>query len=987
MPLANNLDHSPKPRNWSQALLRKLFDRQEIQPHSIWTGEDTAQPRSFVLLDSNSDPDAHLVLRKRPYEVRLQVVPGSEVTSTFQTVSNPDQHGTKSGIIWVKFLDSSGTEVPSRGRISKGRQGNYVYIVPNALGVSETTLYIPMDCTEVVLGFALWKGYAGSLSLTNAVRVRHNVLPPFSESRQSGAGDLRSNRISVSREHGTASEVGLGREPLSLDISTLDAKHLRVQGQFVGSEPVGLRDAVALFRFADKHGAEVGSLTDIPRGPVGEYIYLVPDSSGAFSFEVHAPSDCATVRIAFAAWHAEPGKLRILNALDIVELGAESADDLRPGFGPPQTNGKALQFNRLHELGANVAVTSRARWARIPLADTKGPQIQVQFSVIPQVEGLSRKSALALLEFADKDGGRICPAGLPTSEEYAYKYIDGRRPNDVSLTLTVPRGATEIRVGTVLWEAAAGELLTSNQIWVKALSASKQVPAKKKAGGTSTVAVIDDADEAPRRARELKVALIADEFTYNCFKYEFNPIVIEPHNWRERFEADRPDIFFCESAWSGVDSEKRPWKGRIYASSNFARENRTELLEILEWCDNEDIPTVFWNKEDPTHFDDKVHNFIDTAVRFDHVFTTDVTCVPRYEEEYGHSSVHCLPFATQPKLFNPIETSPRDQGVSFAGSWYANHLDRSKEMEVIFDQILDAGMDLRIFDRFWGSEDELHHFPERYRPFTNPAVPHSKIADAYKSTTLGLNINTVTSSPTMFARRIFELMSCNTLVVSNYSEGVAEFFKGRILFAGDGHSDVQDLDAATADRVRHAALHDVLAHHTYERRFEQILDSIGFDYAKSHRMITLVCPVESEAELNQAIARQGEYVDVVDRVVIVLGRSFQKSDASYFQAKYGRFGVVILSWAWAVNESLDPSTFISGDSFAFISPDSTVSAKAIYEASLHRAYVDGPVVIQSGEPYRFSAQHAVEDIVAGPAFFKKAVVNYGKTISDNFYLV
>lgn len=76
-------------------------------------------------------------------------------------------------------------------------------------------------------------------------------------------------------------------------------------------------------------------------------------------------------------------------------------------------------------------------------------------------------------------------------------------------------------------------------------------------------------------------------------------------------------------------------------------------------------------------------------------------------------------------------------------------------MEVIFDQILDAGMDLRIFDRFWGSEDELHHFPERYRPFTNPAVPHSKIADAYKSTTLGLNINTVTSSPTMFARRIF----------------------------------------------------------------------------------------------------------------------------------------------------------------------------------------------------------------------------------------
>ena len=33
-----------------------------------------------------------------------------------------------------------------------------------------------------------------------------------------------------------------------------------------------------------------------------------------------------------------------------------------------------------------------------------------------------------------------------------------------------------------------------------------------------------------------------------------------------------------------------------------------------------------------------------------------------------------------------------------------------------------------------------------------------------------LNINTVTDSDTMFARRVFELMSSNTLVISNYSE-------------------------------------------------------------------------------------------------------------------------------------------------------------------------------------------------------------------------
>lgn len=772
----------------------------------------------------------------------------------------------------------------------------------------------------------------------------------------------------------------------------LDAKHLFFQGQFRGSDPLGLRDAVVMFRFLDRNGSEVGSLTDIPRGPVGEYVYLVPDSSGSFSFEVHAPADCASVSIGIAAWHAVPGRLKLVNGLDIHELASNSADELRPGYGPPQLEPKAFRFDRLHDVGSNIPVSLRARWARIPITHIKSSKLQVRFTVIPRFEGMSKKSALALIDFADSDGGSIAPSELSTSEHHgAYKYIDGRSPNEVSLSLAIPRNATEIRVGTMLWAASADQLLVSNQVWVEAIEQSQPTLTKKDAGSKSgapqrTIGTPRTA-EGIRRAKDLKVALIADEFTYNCFKYEFTPITIEPQNWRERFEVDRPDLFICESAWSGVDSERRPWKGRVYTSSNFARENRTELLEILAWCNRENIPTVFWNKEDPTHFDDKVHNFIDTAIRFDHIFTTDLTCVAGYQEEYGHSSVHCLPFATQPKLFNPIETSPRADGVSFAGSWYANHLERSKEMGIIFDQILDAGMKLRIFDRFWGSDDELHHFPGQYQNLTEPAIPHAKIADAYKSTSLGLNINTVTSSPTMFARRIFELMSCNTLVVSNYSQGVAEFFDGRILFAGEGYSDLEELNPDTTAEIRRAALHDVLANHTYQRRFEQILDGIGFTYLKMDRLVTLVCPVENELELKQAIARQAEFIDIADRLIIVLGRTFRKSEVPYLQAKYGRFGVVIASWAWANDETLNPASYMKGDLFALIGPDSRITAKQIYEASLHRSYVDGPIAIGSGQTYRFTTEHVVRDIIAGHEFFQKAIKSYGENVSDNFYLV
>ncbi|MGF6833422.1 spore maturation protein CgeB [Paenarthrobacter sp. TE4293] len=972
-------------------MLRKLFDRPE-QVHSIWNGEETAQPRTEILLDPASPSSAHVMLRKKPHEVRLQVVPGSEVSVGLQTISNPDQHGTKAGIVWVKFLDKNGLEVASRGRISKGRQGHYVYITPDALGSTDLTLYVPYECTDVVLGFALWKAYAGSLSLGNAATIKHGILPPFAAPQKQGDQEPRHQRVSISPNHAPDSEIELLKEPLWLNLSTLDAKHLIFQGQFRGSETSGLRDAVVMFRFLDKNGAEVGSLTDIPRGPVGEYIYLAPDSSGAFSFEVHAPADCASVSVGIAAWHAVPGRLKLINGLNIDELTSDSANELRPGYGPPQPASKAFRFDRLHDVGSNIAVSPRPRWARIPIAHIKTSKLQVRFTVTPRIEGMSKKSALALIDFADSDGGSIAPSELSTSEQHgAYKYIDGRSPNEVSLSLSIPRNATEIRVGTMLWAAAADQLLVSNQVWVESTEQSTPTSTKKQAASSSdapqrmngTVGT----DDGVRRARDLKVALIADEFTYNCFKYEFIPIIIEPQNWRERFEEDRPDLFICESAWSGVDSERRPWKGRVYTSSNFARENRTELLEILDWCNRENIPTVFWNKEDPTHFDDKVHNFIDTAVRFDHVFTTDLTCVAGYKEEYGHTSVHCLPFATQPKLFNPIETSPRADGVSFAGSWYANHLARSREMGIIFDQILDAGMKLRIFDRFWGSDDELHHFPAPYQHLTEPAIPHAKIADAYKSTSLGLNINTVTSSPTMFARRIFELMSCNTLVVSNYSQGVAEFFDGRILFAGEGYSDLEDLNPDTTEEIRRAALHDVLANHTYQRRFEQILDGIGFSYLKTDRLVTLVCPVESEFELKQAIARQAEFVDIADRLIIVLGRTFRKSDIPHLQAKYGRFGVVIVSWAWANHEELNPATYMKGDVFALIAPDSRITAKQIYEASLHRSYVDGPIAMGSDQIYKFTTDHMVLDIIAGREFFQKAIKSYGENVSDNFFLV
>jgi len=326
-------------------------------------------------------------------------------------------------------------------------------------------------------------------------------------------------------------------------------------------------------------------------------------------------------------------------------------------------------------------------------------------------------------------------------------------------------------------------------------------------------------EKIKKAPKDYNVAAIVDEFTFNSFKYECNLLPLEPDNWKSIFEQNNIDFFFCESAWAGVDSVKRPWRGKIYASSNFKTENRTVLLEILAYCKEKNIPTVFWNKEDPTHYTDRIHDFVKTALLFDHIFTTADECVQMYRDEYGHQSVNLLMFATQPELFNAEETCERTNDIVFAGSWYAQHPDRCAEMEGIFDNIIRQGYTLKIYNRHSDNDDPNHKFPDKYEQYIYPRLEHNQLGLAYKESKYALNINTVVESETMFARRVFELMSSNTLVLTNYSMGIDNIFGNNVLYINNESI----IDFKDADFLRMNNLKEVIKNHTYEERFKQIL--------------------------------------------------------------------------------------------------------------------------------------------------------------------
>lgn len=441
-----------------------------------------------------------------------------------------------------------------------------------------------------------------------------------------------------------------------------------------------------------------------------------------------------------------------------------------------------------------------------------------------------------------------------------------------------------------------------------------------------------------KSAKDLNVAMLVDQFTYNSFKYECNSYPIEPSNWIDIFKNNKIDIFFCESAWSGVDSVKRPWKGQVYSSINFQKENRTVLLSILKYCNKNGIPTVFWNKEDPTHYPDKVHNFVDTAIKFDHIFTTSIECVEKYKKEYGHKSVHLLMFATQPKLFNPINKFDRTDEIIFAGSWYKQHETRCKEMEMILDKIIESGYTIKIYNRYSESDDPNHFFPEKYLPYVKPCLSHDKLDIAYKGSKMALNINTVIDSESMFARRVFELMSSNTLVISNYSKGMELLFGENVYFVEKD----KPLEIKNIKEKCHNALYDVLKNHTYEVRFRQILDNIRFKYKENDKRVSFIYEIANISAAEKAY-KHFMSISYKDKQAVFIVENNSDINEILFKYQGNKVNVISKHFIENYDDTLELNTPY------FIWTDCNSDLNFVKKAILHFSYTDENTVIFSKE--------------------------------------
>ncbi len=321
----------------------------------------------------------------------------------------------------------------------------------------------------------------------------------------------------------------------------------------------------------------------------------------------------------------------------------------------------------------------------------------------------------------------------------------------------------------------------------------------------------------------LKVACIMDEFTWNSFQPECELKQLSVTDWEDELESFQPQLLFIESAWRGQDND---WDKKIGQAA-------TELKKIIAWCQQKCIPTVFWNKEDPIHF----QNFINTAKLFDHVFTTDLDCIHRYKAALGHDRIYFLPFACQPFMHNPIERYHRKNAISFAGAYYVRYPERAKDLEN-FLQALTPIFPIDIYDRNYGKNDPSYQFPIEYTSHIVGTLPFNKIDQAYKGYQYSLNLNSIKQSQTMFARRVFELLASNTLTISNFSQGL-RLLLGDLVMSSDGAEYITarlkscQTQPNYAGKIKLAALRKVMIEHSYEQRFNYICTKANIKNAKA----------------------------------------------------------------------------------------------------------------------------------------------------------
>lgn len=326
---------------------------------------------------------------------------------------------------------------------------------------------------------------------------------------------------------------------------------------------------------------------------------------------------------------------------------------------------------------------------------------------------------------------------------------------------------------------------------------------------------------------DVKAYLIADELTSSCLKGELVYLSSSPFISNFLFYLYDINVLFVESSWKGYSDK---WKFKIAAYPDYPKRNNDQLIKVVNRAKKLGIPTVFWNKEDGIHFD----RFIDSARHFDHIFTVDETCIKRYRDIVPTSTtVNTLMFPVQPRYHSFKGFDFKRNRANFTGS-YSNHIhgERRRRQDFLLKAASDV-LGLTVYDRNSDRKSSNYRYPDFGDMEIRSSVSHDKTAQIYRDHLVSLNVNTVVDSPTMYSRRLIEIIACGGIAVTTPAQSVDKYFQ-EYCYVVDSYDEAFELftrlksgpSNCDLERARAGAGY-VEKNHTWEHRLNDIARIIG----------------------------------------------------------------------------------------------------------------------------------------------------------------
>jgi len=539
---------------------------------------------------------------------------------------------------------------------------------------------------------------------------------------------------------------------------------------------------------------------------------------------------------------------------------------------------------------------------------------------------LNARKAVVLLEFLDVAGNKIKDAsvagmGVSAAFEQHFRYLNNNCNNveeslkDV-IKVEVPEGIASIRISVAGMGLKDGEQI---DIRLKARCYDEQREEKSNLQELLSKPLPNPIVSDPNSKRytsDLNVACILDEFTTECLDYEVRLTKVTQEDWQSQMEASNIDFLLVESCWRGNAGN---W-GTLTKGSSGGR----KLSPLLQYCKKNNIPTVFWNKEDPPHYD----KFGAIAKLFDVAITTDINMVERYKADFG-IDVYPLSFGAQPKIHNPSPIIPKLEKAVFAGSYYGDKPQRCADFNDIMSQLETAQVAYDIFDRNHGRNIDKFTFPDRYQTHIVGTLPPEDIWKVHKGYKYQVNMNTVQDSATMFARRVYESLASGTPVISNHSVGMQALFGDLVIMPNEHLSVAEQLLQLESspniyNKIARLGVRRVMRKHTYGHRIQEICKLLGMDVEVTVPMATLAITVNSEADIVRAKNIFASQTAVAKHLFVEL----ENFDGAY---QYLNNSDNTTSYAMKLGHAFynDESQYYGGDKVLKCNVDEPISAEAL----------------------------------------------------------